>query len=71
MRGLGKHIGRGVEGEAPHQFFFCCQMDEIFFDKHFFESGHIYMKDAEYTETNEKSFFQFLQSLVFEIWSFL
>ena len=36
-----------------------------------FESVHIYMKDAECAETNEKSMFRFLRFLVFEIWTFL
>ena len=32
-------------------------MDKILFDKNNFKSGYIYMKDAEYAETNEKSIF--------------
>ena len=34
-----------------------------------FKSGEIYRKDAQWTETNEKSIFRFLRFSIFEIWS--
>ena len=33
--------------------------------------GHIYKKEAQYTENNEKLIFLFLQFLFFELWSIL
>ena len=42
-------------------------MDKMVFDIIFFKNGHIYMKDAECPETNEKSIFLYLQFLVSEI----
>ena len=44
-------------------------VDKIFFLN--FKSDHIYMKDAECVETNEKSVFQYFWFLVCEIWLFL
>ena len=35
------------------------------------KSDHIYMQNAQYAETNEKSTFRFLLLLFFELWSIL
>ena len=63
-------------GQAPHQFIFQPNGSNVFSTIFFqnYISGHIYiyiyMKDAEWVETNEKSIFWFLRFLVLEIWSF-
>ena len=43
-------------------------MDKFIDNFFFFKSGQIYMENAEYAKTKEKSIFRFL---VFEIWPFL
>ena len=44
---------------------FFSQMDKMLFDKFFFKSGHIYMKDAKCVETNGKSIFNFWDKPIF------
>ena len=39
--------------------------------KNFFKSGQIYMKDAQWAETNKKSIFRFWRFSFFELWSIL
>ena len=59
----------GVGGNATYPFFLS-RMDKMFFDNFFLnlKNVHIYMRNAEYAETNEKLIFV---DLVFKLWSFL
>ena len=47
----------GARPEALHNFFF--NRLDTSMSNSFFKSGQIYMKDAEFAETNAKSIFQF------------
>ena len=55
VQGRNQHQWRVWGGRAPHQLFFN-QMNK-FMDNFFpnFKSVHIYMKEAEFAESNEKS----------------
>ena len=60
-----KACGVQRKGAKPKTNFFKAEWICFTF---FFQSGQIYMKDAESAETNEKSLFRIL---VIEIWTFL
>ena len=71
MRGPGAQpaaVG-GEGGKAPNNFSLAKWINSwTFFFFQNFKSVHIYMKDAEFAETNDKSIFRFL---ILEIWWFL
>ena len=50
----GVQLRWGMWEAKPHPNFFLNQMDKEMFDKKKFKIGHIYMKDDECAESNEK-----------------